>query len=63
MECGICALVGVILGAVITKGITITLPKKQTKQEKKVEKETAEKLGSMAEQWNNLLSYDGGKKQ
>lgn len=63
MECGICALIGVVLGAAIAKGITITLPKKQTKTEKKIEKEAAEKLNGVAEQWNNLLSYDGGKQK
>ncbi|MBR4972943.1 MAG: hypothetical protein IKY45_00590 [Clostridia bacterium] len=61
MACGICALLGVIIGAIISKGIDIKIPERKANSTKKEEKEAKDKLNKMAEQWENLLNYDGGK--
>ena len=58
MECGIFALLGVVVGVIAARGASLKLNVKKKKSggdekdEKKEEK-------SVMQQWENLLSYDG----
>lgn len=56
MECGIFALIGVILGALLKSGksISFSLKKKKPVGEKEE--------NEVMKQWENLLSYDGKTK-
>lgn len=57
MECGIFAIIGVIVGAVLSKkDIKLNF----TKKRKKREVNEADEL-TVAKQWENLLNYDGGR--
>ena len=55
MECGIFALLGVIVGVIAAKGepLRINIKKKKSGGEEKNEEK------SVMQQWENLLSYDG----
>ena len=56
MECGIFAIIGVIVGVIIEKGgLRLNIPKRK----KQLTKENEPERLTVSKQWENLLNYNG----